>query len=326
MRAGIIGIGSYMPDRIISNWDLEKIVDTSNEWISERTGISYRRKAESDTCSSDLGAQAAMLAIKDANLCPEDIDLILLASSSPDHIFPATACIIQSKIGAKNAAAFDIQAAYAGFIYALTTADQYIVGGLYKNILVVGSEVLSKVTDWEDRNTCVLFGDGAGAVVLSNVKDGGVISSVLGSDGSGSGLLELPAGGSKEPANFNTVKNRRHYIKMSGNEVFKFAVKVFEDCTKKVVKRADLSLEDVDFIIPHQANIRIIDAAIKRLKYPRERVVLNLDKYGNMSAASIPVALNEAFRDGRINKGHKIMLVGFGAGLTWGANLIEWNL
>jgi 3-oxoacyl-[acyl-carrier-protein] synthase-3 len=326
MKAGIIGIGSYIPDKVISNFDLEKIVETSNEWIIERTGISYRRKANDNICSSDLGAEAAKLAIRDANLEPEDIDLILSASSSPDRIFPATACIIQNKIGAKNAAAFDIQAACTGFIYALTTAVQYITGGHYKNILIVGSEVLSKVTDWEDRNTCVLFGDGAGAVVLSEVEKGGVISSILGADGSGSELLELPAGGTKEPAGFDTVKNRRHYIKMSGNEVFKFAVKVFEDCTRKVVEKANLALNDIDFIIPHQANIRIIDAALKRLKFAPDRVVINLDRYGNMSSASIPVALDEAFRLGKIKKGHRIIVVGFGAGLTWGANLIEWNL
>lgn len=326
MRAGIIGIGSYVPDKVISNFDLEKIVDTSNEWIVERTGISYRRKADYNICSSDLGAEAAKFAIKDANLKPEDIDLIISASSSPDRIFPATACIIQNKIGAKNAAALDIQAACSGFIYALTTATQYIITGQYKNVLVVGSEVLSKLTDWEDRNTCVLFGDGAGAVVLSEVEDGGVLASILGADGGGSELLELPAGGTKEPASFDTIENRRHYIKMEGNEVFKFAVRIFEDCTKKVIEKSNLSLEDIDYIIPHQANIRIIEAAIKRLKFPREHVVINLDKYGNMSSASIPVALDEAFHTGKIKKGHKIILVGFGAGLTWGANLIDWSL
>ncbi|NLU10899.1 MAG: ketoacyl-ACP synthase III [Tepidanaerobacter acetatoxydans] len=326
MRAGIIGIGSYVPDKVISNFDLEKIVDTSNEWIIERTGISNRRKADYNICSSDLGAEAAKLAIKDANLKPEDIDLIISASSSPDRIFPATACIIQNKIGAKNAAALDIQAACSGFIYALTTATQYIMAGQYKNVLVVGSEVLSKLTDWEDRNTCVLFGDGAGAVVLSEVEAGGVLASILGADGGGSELLELPAGGTKEPASFDTIENRRHYIKMEGNEVFKFAVRIFEDCTKKVIEKSNLSLEDIDYIIPHQANIRIIEAAIKRLKFPREHVVINLDKYGNMSSASIPVALDEAFHTGKIKKGHKIVLVGFGAGLTWGANLIDWSL
>jgi 3-oxoacyl-[acyl-carrier-protein] synthase-3 len=326
LRAGIIGSGAYVPKKIISNFDLEKIVDTSNQWISERTGILYRRKADDNICSSDLGAEAAKIALKNANLNPEDIDLIIAASSSPDRIFPATACLIQNKIGAKNAAAFDIQAACTGFIYAVTTAAQYISTGLYKNILVVGCEVLSKITDFKDRNTCVLFGDGAGAVILSEVDYGGIITNILGADGSGSELLELPAGGTSEPASFDTVKERKHYIKMRGCEVFKFAVRVLEDCTRKIAEKANVSLKDIDYIIPHQANIRIIEAAIKRLEYPCERVVVNLNKYGNMSSASIPVALHEAYQTGKIKRGHKIILVGFGAGLTWGANLIEWTL
>ncbi|WP_213951256.1 MULTISPECIES: beta-ketoacyl-ACP synthase III [Tepidanaerobacter] len=326
MRVGIIGTGSYLPDSILSNFDLEKIVNTSNEWIVERTGISYRRKADDDVCSSDLGAEAAKIAIGKAGLSFEDIDLIISASSSPDKFFPSTACIIQSKIGAKNAAAFDLQAGCSGFIYGVTTAAQYIATGQFRNALVVGAEVLSKFTDWEDRNTCVLFGDGAGAAVLSQVESGGVLASILGADGGGADLLELPAGGTKEPASFETVKNHRHYIKMNGNEVFKFAVKILEDSVKKVVAKADLTLEDINYIIPHQANIRIIDAAVKRLKFPREQVIVNLDKYGNMSSASIPVALDEALNAGRIQKGDKIVMVGFGAGLTWGANLIEWSL
>lgn len=326
MRVGIIGTGSYLPDSILSNFDLEKIVNTSNEWIVERTGISYRRKADDDVCSSDLGAEAAKIAIDRAGLSFEDIDLIISASSSPDKFFPSTACIIQSKIGAKNAAAFDLQAGCSGFIYGVTTAAQCIATGQFRNALVVGAEVLSKFTDWEDRNTCVLFGDGAGAAVLSQVESGGVLASILGADGGGADLLELSAGGTKEPASFETVKNHRHYIKMNGNEVFKFAVKILEDSVKKVVAKADLTLEDINYIIPHQANIRIIDAAVKRLKFPREQVIVNLDKYGNMSSASIPVALDEALNAGRIQKGDKIVMVGFGAGLTWGANLIEWSL
>jgi 3-oxoacyl-[acyl-carrier-protein] synthase-3 len=241
-------------------------------------------------------------------------------------IFPSTACIIQSKIGAVNAAAFDIQAGCTGFVYALTSAVQFIGTGLYKNILVIGAEMLSRITDWKDRNTCVLFGDGAGAAVVSEVEEGGILSSVLGADGTGADLLALPAGGSKEPANPDTITNRRHYINMNGNEVFKFAVRILEEAARKAVEKANLTIEDVDFIIPHQANIRIIDAAIKRLKFPREQVVVNLDKYGNMSSASIPVALDEAYRDKKIKKGDKLILVGFGAGLTWGANLLEWNL
>ena len=219
-----------------------------------------------------------------------------------------------------------MQAGCSGFIYGVTTAAQCIATGQFRNALVVGAEVLSKFTDWEDRNTCVLFGDGAGAAVLGQVESGGVLASILGADGGGADLLELPAGGTKEPASFETVKNHRHYIKMNGNEVFKFAVKILEDSVKKVVAKADLTLEDINYIIPHQANIRIIDAAVKRLKFPREQVIVNLDKYGNMSSASIPVALDEALNAGRIQKGDKIVMVGFGAGLTWGANLIEWSL
>jgi len=325
MRAGIIGIGSYLPEKIVSNTDLEKIVDTTSEWIVERTGIMSRRIAEAHLSSSDLGAEAAKLAIKDANLQPEDIDMIISASSSPDCTFPATACIIQEKIKAKSAAAFDIQAACTGFVYGVTIAAQFIMTGAYKNVLVVGSEVLSKITDWQDRNTCILFGDGAGAVVVSQVQSGGIIASYLGADGSGGNLLKIPAGGTREPASIETVKNRKHYIKMNGNEVFKFAVKVFENSTKKVIKEANLTPDDIDLIIPHQANFRIIDAAVKRLNISMERVVINLDKYGNMSSASIPVALHEAFYTGRIKKGDKVVLVAFGAGLTWGAVLMEWN-
>lgn len=310
----------------MTNIDLEKMVDTQDTWIRERTGISQRRIADEKTASSDLGARAAERALFKAKLNPEDIDLIIATSASPDKIFPSTACIIQDKIGAKRAAAFDLQAGCSGFVYGLTTAVQYILAGLYKNILVVGTEVLSKLTDWQDRNTCILFGDGAGAAVVSEVSHGGILASLLGSDGSGAELLEIPAGGSREPAGDETLKNRRHFIKMSGHEVFKFAVKILDESTRRIIEKANLPLEDIDFIIPHQANTRIIDAAIKRLKFPRERVLVNLQKYGNMSSASIPVALDEAYRDGKVKKGHKIVLVGFGAGLTWGANLLEWNL
>jgi len=325
-RVGIVGIGSYLPDKVLSNVDLETMVHTSDEWIRDRTGIRERRIAGAKNASSDLGAKAAEKAIQNARLHVDDIDLIIAASASPDKIFPSTACIIQNKIGATKAAAFDVQAGCTGFVYGLTTAVQYILGGLYRNVLVVGTEVLSKIVDWEDRNTCVLFGDGAGAVVMSEVQNGGVLASILGSDGSGAELLELPAGGSREPAGDDTVANRRHYIKMSGNEVFKFAVRILDESTRKVLEKANLPLKDIDFIIPHQANTRIIDAAIKRLKFPRQKVLVNLHMYGNMSSASIPVALDEAFRDGRVKRGNKIVLVGFGAGLTWGANLLEWNL
>jgi len=325
-KAGIIGIGSYVPDRVLSNADLEKIVDTSDEWIKTRTGISFRRIGPENVCTSDMGAEAAKRALENAKLFPGDIDLIIVASATPDMIFPSTACIIQSKIGAVNAAAFDIQAGCTGFIYALTSAVQFITAGSYKNILVIGAEMLSRITDWQDRNTCVLFGDGAGAAVISEVEEGGILSSVLGADGKGADLLTLPAGGSKEPASPDTVANRRHYINMNGNEVFKFAVRILEEAARKASEKVGRQVADLDYIVPHQANIRIIDAAIKRLKFPREQVVVNLDKYGNMSSASIPVALDEAYRDKKIKKGNMVLLVGFGAGLTWGANLLEWSL
>ncbi|MCR4430136.1 MAG: ketoacyl-ACP synthase III [Tepidanaerobacteraceae bacterium] len=325
-KAGIIGIGSYVPDRVVTNLDLEKMVDTTDEWIKTRTGISLRRIGPENACTSDMGAEAARKALEHARLSPENIDLIIVASASPDMIFPSTACIIQSKIGASNAAAFDIQAGCTGFVYALTCAVQFIVSGMYKNILVVGAEMLSRITDWEDRNTCVLFGDGAGAVVISEVEEGGILSSYLGADGTGADLLILPAGGSKEPASIDTVAKRRHFIQMNGNEVFKFAVRILEEAARKATEKANLSMNDVDYIVPHQANIRIIDAAVKRLKFPREQLVMNLDRYGNMSSASIPVALDEAYRDKRIKRGDIVLLVGFGAGLTWGANLLEWSI
>lgn len=324
-RAGIIGMGSYLPKKQVSNFDLKKIVDTSDEWITTRTGISFRRVASYEEAASDLGVEASKMALDNAKIESKDIDLIITASASPDMIFPSTACIIQSKLKAKNAAAFDVQAGCTGFVYALTIAQQFISSGMYKNVLVVGTEVLSKMVDWEDRNTCVLFGDGAGAVVVSEVEQGGILASVLGADGDGADLLALPAGGTREPASADTINKRRHYIKMNGNEVFKFAVRILEQTTLDVVNKANLKLEDVDFIIPHQANYRIIDAAVKRLKFDEKKMIINLYNYGNMSSASIPVALDEAYQAGRVKKGDKIVLVGFGAGLTWGANLLELN-
>ncbi len=325
-KVGITGIGSYVPEKVVSNLDLEKMVDTSDEWISTRTGISYRRIAEKGVAASDLGVLAAKSALARAKISPEELDLIIVASATPDMIFPSTACIIQSKIGASKAAAFDIQAGCSGFIYALTCAAQFLMGELYKNVLIIGTEILSRIIDWEDRNTCVLFGDGAGAAVISQVERGGLLASIIGADGSKSDLLTLPAGASKEPASIETVRNRRHYVKMNGNEVFKFAVKIIEEATLHVVEKANLSLDDIDYLIPHQANIRIIDAAIKRLGIPKDKVLVNLQNYGNMSSASIPVALDEGYREGKIKNGDKVVLVGFGAGLTWGANILEWSL
>jgi 3-oxoacyl-[acyl-carrier-protein] synthase-3 len=276
--------------------------------------------------TSDLAAKAALEAIEMAGIGPDELDLIIGATVTPDMMFPSTACIVQHKIKASRAAAFDLSAGCTGFIYALTVAAQFVASGMYRNVLVFGAEILSKIVDWQDRNTCVLFGDGAGAAVVSVVESGGILESVLGADGGGKDLLFIPAGGSKEPASIETVKERKHFIKMNGNEVFKFAVKIMEESTRKVLEKANLTPQEIDLIVPHQANIRIIEAATKRLNISKEKVMVNIDRYGNMSAASIPVALYEAFKARKIKKGDKVVLVGFGAGLTWGANLIEWSL
>ncbi|MCF6095816.1 ketoacyl-ACP synthase III [Thermovorax subterraneus] len=326
MRPGIIGLGSYVPERVLTNQDLEKMVETSDEWIRERTGISFRRIADEDMATSDLAAKAAREAIEMAGVKPEDLDLIIGATVTPDMMFPSTACIVQHEIKATRAAAFDLSAGCTGFIYALTVAAQFVASGMYRNVLVFGAEILSKIVDWQDRNTCVLFGDGAGAAVVSAVESGGILESILGADGGGKDLLFIPAGGSKEPASFDTIKERKHFIKMNGNEVFKFAVKIMEESTRKVLEKANLTPQDVDLVVPHQANVRIIEAATRRLNISKEKVMVNIDRYGNMSAASIPVALYEAYKARKIKKGDKVVLVGFGAGLTWGANLIEWSL
>lgn len=326
MKPGIIGLGSYVPERVLTNQDLEKMVETSDEWIRERTGISFRRIADEDMATSDLAAKAAREAIEMAGVKPEDLDLIIGATVTPDMMFPSTACIVQHEIKATRAAAFDLSAGCTGFIYALTVAAQFVASGMYRNVLVFGAEILSKIVDWQDRNTCVLFGDGAGAAVVSAVESGGILESILGADGGGKDLLFIPAGGSKEPASFDTIKERKHFIKMNGNEVFKFAVKIMEESTRKVLEKANLTPQDVDLVVPHQANVRIIEAATRRLNISKEKVMVNIDRYGNMSAASIPVALYEAYKARKIKKGDKVVLVGFGAGLTWGANLIEWSL
>ncbi len=325
IRAKITGIGIDLPTKVITNKYFESIVDTSDEWIRTRTGIEERRFVDENTSCSDLGANAAKQAMDRAGVSPEEIDLILVATITPDMVWPSTACIIQEKIGAYNAAAFDLSAGCTGFIYALTTADQYIKSGMYKNILVIGAEVFSKILNFEDRNTCVLFGDGAGAVVLQPTIDkSGIITSYLGSDGRGAHLLKQPAGGTSMPASETTIKEKLHTIHMHGNEVFKFAVRVMGDASLKVLEKAGITKDEVDLLIPHQANIRIVEAAIKRLALSPEKVVVNLNKYGNISSASIPVALNEAYEEKRLFSGQKIVLVGFGAGLTWGAILMEW--
>ncbi|NLN41736.1 MAG: ketoacyl-ACP synthase III [Clostridiales bacterium] len=324
-NGGIIGTGSFVPDNIVTNKDLEKIVDTTDEWIVTRTGIKERRIADVTMATSDMATIAAKEALDNAGISAEEIDLIIVATITPDNNMPSTACIVQHNIGAVNAAAFDLSAACSGFIYGLITANQFIASGIYKNILVIGAESLSKFTNWNDRNTCILFGDGAGAVVLSRVDEGyGLLSQYLGADGSGGELLIIEAGGSRRPASIETVEKKLHYLYMDGSEVFKFAVRIMASASEEAVKLAGLSNQDVDFLVPHQANIRIIEAARKRLKLDKKKVYVNLDRFGNMSAASIPVALDEAVRSNIISKGDNVVVVGFGGGLTWASALMKW--
>lgn len=323
-RVGIIGVGEYLPERVLTNTDLEKIVDTSDEWITTRTGIKERRLCAKGEATSDLAIMAAKQALKDAKLKPYELDLIIVATVTPDMSFPSVSCLVQNALGAKNAACFDISAACAGFIYGIVIAKQFIATSMCKNILVVGAETLSSITDWQDRNTCVLFGDGAGAAVLSEVISGGIISTYLGSDGSLSGLLMIPAGGSRNPATHETVDKRLHYLKMQGNELFKVAVKSMTEAAQKVLKQAGIEFRDVDLVIPHQANARIIMAVAKKLGLSEDKIYFNIEKYGNMSSASTATALCEAVKEGRMKKGDIVLLDAFGAGLVCGACVIEW--
>lgn len=321
----IIGTGSAIAEQKVTNFDLEKIVETSDEWIKSRTGIENRYFASEGTTTSDLAARAALKALEAANLKPEDIDLVLVATVSPDMILPSTACLVQDKIGAKNAAAFDLGAACSGFIYGMAVAEQFISTGFYKHVLVIGAEALSRILDMEDRNTCVLFGDGAGAVVMAaSDSENRVLSFHLGADGAGGKFLYLPAGGAKMPATEETVLNRLHYIKMEGSDVFKFAVRAMESSSLHALEKAGLGLEEIAYMVPHQANIRIIQAAAKKLNLPMDKVKVNLNEYGNMSAASIPVALDEAVREGKIQTGDNVVMVGFGGGLTWASCVMKW--
>lgn len=323
---GIVGTGSYMPEKILTNIDLEKIVDTNDEWIVSRTGIKQRHIADPDTPVSELCYQAALRALEDAKVSPEELDLVIVGTITPDYAFPATAGIVAERLGAKKAAAFDLEAACTGFLYGVTTATQFIATGMYKTVLVIGGETMSKILNWEDRGTCILFGDGAGAAVLQPVEDGyGFLGFELGADGSGGKLLSMPAGGSMYPATLETVEKKMHTVHMAGSEVFKFAVRIMGETALKAIERAGLQKEDIDCLIPHQANMRIVDSAVKRLGIDPEKVVVNLDRYGNMSAASIPVALDEAARTGRLKYGDIVVMVGFGAGLTWGAAVLKWS-
>lgn len=324
-QVGIAGTGSYVPEKVLTNFDMEKIVDTSDEWIVTRTGIRERHMVDEDTPVSELCYQAALRALEDAKVSPEDLDLVIVMTVTPDHYFPATACLVADRLGAKKAAAFDLEAGCSGFLYGVTVGSQFVATGMYQNVLVIGAETLSKLLNWEDRTTCILFGDGAGAAVLQPVEDGyGFLSYELGADGSGGPLLIVPAGGSKQPSTSDTISNKLHTIHMAGSETFKFAVRTMGEASIRVLTKAGLAKEDVDFLVPHQANIRIIDAAMKRLGIGQDKVVVNLDRYGNMSAASIPVALDEAVHAGRIKYGDIVVMVGFGAGLTWGAIVMKW--
>lgn len=322
----IVGIGTAIPEKILTNDDLTKMVDTSDEWIRSRTGICQRRIADKNTATSDLCVLAAEKALEDAGITAEELDLIIVATFSPDMLIPSTACIVQDRIGAKNAGAFDLSAGCSGFLYGLATGSQFVASGAYDTVLVIGADTLSKFLDWEDRSTCILFGDGAGAVVLkSSPPNTGILSFYLGSDGSGADLLKMPAGGSRLPASQETIKERQHYIRMNGKEVFKFAVKVMGEASIKALEKCGLTKENIDFLIPHQANYRIIDAAVKRLNLPPDKVYVNLDRYGNTSSASVPVALEEALKEGKIKKGDIVVLVAFGGGLSWGASVIKWT-
>jgi 3-oxoacyl-[acyl-carrier-protein] synthase III len=324
--AHITGWGMSVPKKVLTNHDLVQMVETNDEWIHTRTGIKERRIAEAEQTTASLGFEAALHALEIAHVKPADVDLIIVATSSPEHIFPATACSIQDRLGASNAGAFDLLAACSGFIFALNMAAQAIRTGSINTALVIGSETLSRIVNWQDRDTCILFGDGAGAFVIQGSKEpGGVLSAVMRSDGSGGDLLSLPAGGSRLPANHQTVKNGYHYIHMNGREVFRFATRVMTQATREAVERANLTMEDIDLLIPHQANQRIIDTAMKNLNIPSERCMVNLERYGNTSTASIPIAAVEAVEKNRIKPGDHVVFVGFGAGLTWGAMAIEWS-
>ncbi|PFK19203.1 beta-ketoacyl-ACP synthase III [Bacillus cereus] len=309
MNVGILGIGRYVPEKVVTNHDLEKIMETSDEWIRTRTGIAERRIADDTIDTSYMAVEASKKALEDAGISGEDINLILVATVTPDRAFPAVACVIQEAIGAKHAAAMDLSAACAGFMYGMITAQQFIQTGTYKNVLVVGSDKLSKIVDWNDRNTAVLFGDGAGAVVMGAVSEGkGVLSFELGADGSGGKHLY-----------------QDEYVMMNGREVFKFAVRQLGDSCLRVLDKAGLTKEDVDFLVPHQANIRIMESARERLNLPQEKMSMTIEKFGNTSASSIPIAMVEELQNGRIQDGDLIILVGFGGGLTWGAVALRWG-
>lgn len=321
----IIGTGSYAPDNVVTNSDLEEKVDTSDEWIRSRSGIEERRFADDDQSASDLAEEAGRAALEDAEMSPDAIDLVIVPTATPDNSFPSTACAVQDKLGISGAAAFDISAACTGFIYGLSIAHSQLQAGVAENVLVVASEVYSRYLDWDDRTTCVLFGDGAGAAVISNSSDNteaGFESLYIKADGEYKDVLTLPGGGSSQPLTPEAVENGEHLLAMDGRAVFRVAVRKMKSSALRVLKRADLESDDIDWVVCHQANTRIIDSVRKRLKMPEEKMIVNLQKYGNTSAASIGLALDEARRDGRITSGDRVLFVAFGGGLTWGACIV----
>lgn len=322
---GILGLGTDLPAEVLSNSDLERLVETSDDWIVERTGMRERRRAAPDQATSDLATAAAERALADAGLPAADIELIIVATATPDSPLPATACLVQQRLGAHRAAGFDISIACSGFVNALSTARALIACGTYGNALVIGAEVLTSITDYEDRASCILFGDGAGAVVLHPAAERGVfLDSCAGIDGSGGDLIHIPAGGSRRPASAETVAGREHFMRLDGRRVFKFAAQKIPESVTTLLSRNGYSIDDLDLLVPHQANLRIIEAAAQRLALPMDRVVVNIERVGNTSSASIPIALEEARSAGRLKPGSLVCLVGFGAGLSWGANLLRW--
>ena len=325
IHARVTGTGAYLPDRRLTNQELERMVETSDRWIVERTGIRERRIAAPDEATSDLATAAGRQALTASGVSASSVELIIVATATPDMLFPSTACLVQERLGAKQAFAFDLSAACTGFLYALAVADQYIRAGTYRTVLVIGAEVLSRMVDWTDRTTCILFGDGAGAVVVQ--ADGGtrgVLSTHLHSDGSLWDLIHIPGGGSRRPPSAETVADRMNFVKMKGSETFRVAVRALEEVAREALTANGLSTDDVALLIPHQANLRILQAVAERLSLPAEKMVINVDRYGNTSAASIPIALDEAVRAGRVRPNDLLLLEAFGAGLTWGAAVVRW--
>lgn len=322
--AAVTGVGAYVPERVVTNEDMAKIVETSDEWIRTRTGIRERRFVSEGEASSDLGAHAARAAMDDAGLGPDDIDLLIVGTSSPDMIMPSTACLVQAKLGL-SCPAYDVMAACTSFVYAIHSAATAIESGRARRVLVVGADALSRIVDFSDRRTCVLFGDGAGAFVLEASEEAGVLGIDMGSDGTRPEVLQVPAGGSAMPATAETIESRLHFLQMNGQEVFKFAVRAIPATTKKALASSKLSVDDITWLVPHQANQRILDTAADRLKLPHERVFSNIECLGNTSAASIPLAVNDLYTSGNLRQGDVLALVGFGAGLTWGAAIVRWT-